>query len=85
MYTVVYNRKETCNNQSVTEVHEYPHQFRLKRNAVHWIREIVQSDFRTEGYSTEPISKGGISCYKSEKTPEGNRKYIEFTVEVKKV
>lgn len=85
MYIVVYNRKETCNNQSVTEVHEYPHQFRLKRNAVHWVQEIVQSNFRIEGYATEPIAKGGISCYKSEITQEGKRKYIEFIIEIKKI
>ena len=85
MYTVVYNKKETCNGQSVTEVHVYPHQFRLKRNAVHWIRGIVQSEFRTEGYTTELIAKGGLSCFKSEITQEGKRKYIEFIIEVRKV
>lgn len=85
MYTVVYNRTETCNGQSTKEVHEYPHQFRLKRNAVHYVREIVQNEFRKEGYATELIAKGGISCFKSETTSKGNRNEIEFIVEVKKV
>lgn len=85
MYKVVFNRIETSMGQSTKEVHEYPHQFRLKRTAVHYVREIVQNDFRKEGYATELIAKGGISCYKSEITSKGNRNEIEFIVEVKKI
>lgn len=84
MYKVVFNRMETCNGQSTKEVHEYPHQFRLKRKAVHYVREIVQSDFIKEGYETELIAKGGISCFKTEITPKGVKNDIEFIVEVKK-
>lgn len=85
MYKIVFNRIETCNNQSVKEVHEYSHQFRLKRNAVHFVREIFQNDFRKEGYTTEPTAKGGMSCFKSEITSKGNRNEIEFIIEVMKV
>ena len=85
MYKVVYNQTETCMGQSTKEVHEYPHQFRLKRNAVHYIREIKQSEFKKQGYATELIAKGGISCYKSEITSKGNRNEIDIIIEVKKI
>lgn len=85
MYKIVYNRKETDGNQSVEEVHVYPHQFRLKRNAVHYVRAIIQNIYKEEGYATELIAKGGISCLKTEISPTGNRIEIEFTIEVKKV
>lgn len=85
MYTIVFNRIETCDGQSTKEVHEHPHQFRLKRNAVHYVREIIQNDYRKEGYATELKAKGGISCYKSEITSKGNRNEIEFIIEVKKI
>jgi hypothetical protein len=85
MYKIVFTRKETCNNQSVKEVNEYPHQFRLKRNAVHFVREIFQNDFKKEGYATELIPKGGLSCIKTEITSKGNRNEIEFIIEVKKI
>ena len=83
MYKVVFNRIETCNGQSTKEVHEHPHQFRLKRKAVHYVRETVQSDFLKEGYETELIAKGGMSCFKSEITSKGTRNDIEFIIEVK--
>ena len=85
MYKVVFNQTETCMGQSTKEVHEYPHQFRLKRNAVHYIREIMQSELRRQGYATELIAKGGISCFKSEITSKGNRNEIEYIIEVKKI
>jgi hypothetical protein len=85
MYKVVFNQTETCKGQSTKEVHEYPHQFRLKRNAVHYIREIMQSEFRRQGYATELIAKGGMSCFKSEITSKGYRNEIEFIIEVKKI
>lgn len=64
MYKIVYSRKETDGIQSVEEVHAFPHQFRLKRNAVHYVREIIQNIYREEGYATELIAKGRLSCLK---------------------
>ena len=85
MYKIVYNRKETDGIQSVEDVHVYPHQFRIKRDAVHYVREIIQNIYREEGYTTELIAKGGLSCLKTEISPMGNRIEREFTIEVKKV
>lgn len=85
MYKIVYSRKETDGIQSVEDVRVYPHQFRLKRYAVHYVREIIQNLYREEGYTTELIAKGGLSCFKTETSQMGNRIEIEFTIEVKKV
>ena len=84
MYKVVFNRTETYNGHCTEkEVHECPHQFRLKSKAVHYVREIVQINFIREGYETEAIAKGGLICFKSEITSKGNRT-IEMIIEVKK-
>ena len=42
-----------------------------------------QSEYRANGYGTEQIV-GGINCYKSEKTENGNRKIIEMKIKVEK-
>ena len=45
--------------------------------------DIVQNDYRDDGYGTEPII-GGINCYKCEKTENGNRKVIEVRIKAEK-
>ena len=57
--------------------------FRLRKNALHYVFDIIQSEYRADGYGTEPIV-GGINCYKSEKTEGGDRKIIEVRVKVEK-
>lgn len=85
MYKIVYKRKETDGNQSIEKIQVLQHLFRLKRNAVHYVRGTMQNLYREEGYTTELIAKGGMSCYKTETSPMGNKIEIEFTIEVKKV
>lgn len=82
MYQVVYYYKETV-GKSVEEKVIEGAEFRLKRNALHYIFDVVQSDFREDNYGTEPIV-GGINCYKSEKTNEEERKIMEVRVKVEK-
>lgn len=82
MYKVIYYYKETICNSIEEKVIEGA-EFRLKRNAMHYVLDICQSDFREDGYATEPIV-GGIDCYKSEKTEEGERKVTEVRVRVEK-
>ena len=57
--------------------------FRLRRNALHYLFNIVQNEYRKRGYSTE-IGVGSLYCYKSDKTDEGNRKIIEILIKVEK-
>ena len=87
MYQLVYYYRETVDNRR-NEYKKYnggysSTQFRLKRNALHYLREIVQSEYREEGFGTEEI-KGGIYCYKSEKIENGGLKIIELNIKVEK-
>ena len=87
MYQLVYYYRETVDNRrNVYKKYNggYSTQFRLKRNALHYLREIVQSECREDGFGTEETS-GGIYCYKSEKIENGGRKIIEMTIKVEKV
>lgn len=54
--------------------------FKLKRFAVHYLLDIIQSEYREEDYRTEQITGGAIYCYKSELTAEKKRKAIEWTI-----
>lgn len=88
MYQLVYYYRETVDNRR-NEYKKYNGsysgtEFRLRRNALHYLLEIVQSEYREEGFGTEQIV-GGINCYKSEKIENGGRKIIEITIKVEKV
>ena len=82
MYTLVYYYKETTGSKVIEREYQ-SNEFRLRRNALHYLLEIVQSEYREDGYGTEQIV-GGINCYKSEKTESG-RKIIEVKIKVEKV
>lgn len=57
--------------------------FRLRKNALNYLFDIVQSEYRAIGYTTEK-RVGSLYCYKSIKTSEGNRKVIELLIKVEK-
>lgn len=83
MYQLAFYFKVTTGSE-VVEREYRSNEFRLRRNALHYLLEIVQSDYRADGYGTEQFV-GGINCYKSEKTDNGDRKIIEVTIKVEKV
>lgn len=66
----VYNKKENGA------------EFRLRKNALHYVREIAQNMYREWGYATELIT-GGLCCYKSIKESR-NKRIIDITVKVEK-
>lgn len=86
MYQLVYYYRETTGNEVIEKKYQSGDsaKFRLRRNALHYVREIVQSYYREEGYGTEE-TVGGINCYKSEKINNEKRKIIDLTVKVEKV
>lgn len=86
MYKLVYNYKETVEGKVIAEK-EYlsGNPFRLKRNAVHYLLDIIQSEYREDGYGTEQITGGAIYCYKSELLADKRRKTIECTICIKKI
>jgi hypothetical protein len=86
MYKLVYNYKETEDNKVLIEKeYFFGNTFRLKRSAVHYLLDIIQSEYREKGYGTEQITGNAIYCYKSELTAENKRKAIEWTISIKKI
>ena len=83
MYTLIYNVRETEGNK-VSEREYRGEEWRLRRTALNYLREIVRESYIENGYGTENIV-GGIQCYKSEKTNKDERKITEIRIKVEKV
>lgn len=86
MYKLNYYGKSITDNANKEQKFEYIGMgefFRLRRNALHYLFDIVQSEYRENGYGTE-VRVGSLYCYKSEKTAEGNRKVTEILIKVEK-
>ena len=83
MYTLVYYVKRT-ENEKVYE-NKYPgEEFRLKKNALHYLREISKECYIESGYAVEDV-KSGLNCYKSRKNAKGVRETIETQVRIEKI
>ena len=86
MYKLNYYRKSTTGVASKEQNFEYTRTgetFRLRKNALHYLFDIVQNDYRAMNYATEK-RVGSLYCYKSEKTAEGNRRVTEILIKVEK-
>lgn len=88
MYQIVYYSRITENldekRQEFQRQENNKEKFRLRRTALHYVFECLEGFYRHLGYATEKIV-GGINCYKSEKTENGNRKITEIKVKVEKL
>jgi hypothetical protein len=86
MYKLNYYKKSIADNANKEQKFEYLGMgefFRLRRNAIHYLYDIVQSEYREKGYATE-VKVGSLYCYKSEKTADGNREVTEILIKVEK-
>lgn len=86
MYTLNYYSKSFADNVNKKQEFEYNGEgetFRLRKNALHYLYDIVQSEYKKMGYATEKRI-GSLYCHKSIKTAEGNRKIIEILIKVEK-
>lgn len=86
MYKLNYYKKSITDNRNKEQEFEYLGMgefFRLRRNALHYLYDIVQSEYRQKGYATEK-RVGGLYCYKSDKTTEGKREVTEILIKVEK-
>ena len=86
MYKLNYYVKHTESLTSKEQDYEYlgtGEFFRLRRNALHYLFDIVQNEYKEMGYATE-VRVGSIYCYKSEKTAQGDRKITEILIKVEK-
>ena len=82
MYKLNYYSKSIADNANKEQKFE-GETFRLRRNALHYLFDIVQSEYREQGYATEK-RVGSLYCYKSVKTAEGNREITEILIKVEK-
>lgn len=86
MYKLNYYSRSIADNADKEQKFEYIGMgefFRLRRNALHYLFDIVQNEYRESGYATE-VRVGSLYCYKSDKTDKGNRKIIEILIKVEK-
>ena len=86
MYKLNYYSKLTEGLANKEQNYEYLGMgefFRLRRDAIHYLFEIVQSEYISMGYATEK-RVGSLYCYKSEKTAKGDRKIMEILIKVEK-
>lgn len=86
MYKLNYYEKSIADNENKEQKFEYIGMgefFRLRRNALHYLYDIVQNEYKEQGYATE-VRVGSLYCYKSKKTDEGNRMITEILIKVEK-
>lgn len=83
MYTLVYYVRKT-KGEKVYE-NKYPgEEFRLKKNALHFIREMLKECFIENGSAVEDV-KNGLNCYKSKKNANGVRETFETRIRIEKI
>lgn len=83
MYTLVYYVRKTEGNE-VFENEYQGEEFRLKRDALHFLRKISRECYVESSYTVEDV-KNGLNCYKSRKNNKGERETIEMHVRVEKI
>ena len=86
MYKLVYYIKRTeglTSKEQEYKRYEKEGMFRLRRNALHYIQEILKQDYIAQGYASEP-RVGGIYLYKSERTKQGDREITEIIIKAEK-
>lgn len=83
MYTLVYYVRRT-EGEKVNE-NKYPgEEFRLKRKALNFLREITKECYIENDYTVEDV-KNGLNCYKSKKNAKGVRETIEMRIRIEKI
>lgn len=86
MYKLNYYRRSIADNADKEQKFEYLGMgefFRLRKNALHYLYDIVQNEYRKSGYATE-VRVGSLYCCKSNKTDDGNREITEILIKVEK-
>ena len=82
MCTLVYYVRRT-ENEKVYENEYHGEEFRLKRNALHFLREISKECYIESDYAVENVVNG-LNCYKSRKNAKGERETTEMRVRIEK-
>lgn len=83
MYQLVYYIRRTEDGKVYKS--EYSGEdFRLKKNALHFLRELSKVYYIENGYTIEDV-KNGLNCYKIKKNAEGVRETIEQRIRIEKI
>lgn len=83
MYTLVYYVRRT-ENEKVYENEYHGEEFRLKKDALHFMRRISKEYYIENGYVVEDV-KNGLNCYKSKKNAKEVREAIETRMRIEKI
>lgn len=86
MYKLNYYGRSITDNENKEHPFEYYGMgefFRLRKNALHYLFDIVQNEYRERGYTTE-VRVGSLYCYKNDKNAQEDRKIIEILIKVEK-
>lgn len=81
MYTLNYYVTKREGSKVFETEYTSNSKFRLRRNALHYLWEIIQIDYRKCGYATSNFV-GGLYCIKSEVTDKGERKVTEIRIKI---
>lgn len=57
--------------------------FKLRKRALNYLYEVVQSEYQRQGWTTE-VGVGCLHCYKSGETEDGKREITEMLIRVEK-
>lgn len=86
MYKLNYYSRSIADNADKEQKFEYLGMgefFRLRKNALHYLFDIVQKVYKESGYATE-VRVGSLYCYKNDKGAKGDRKIMEILIKVEK-
>lgn len=83
MYRIVYYVR-TTENEEVYENEYQGEEFRLRKDALHFLRETSVEVYIENEYTIEDV-KNGLNCYKSKKNAKGERETIETRIRIEKI
>lgn len=83
MYQLVYYVRKT-EDEKVYENEYQGEEFRLKKDAVHFMRKISKECYIENGYTVEDV-KNGLNCYKNKMSNKGGRETIETRARIEKI
>ena len=83
MYTLVYYVRKTEGNE-VFENEYHGEEFRLKRDALRFLRKVSKEGYIENGYTVEDV-KNGLNCYKSRMNDKEERETLEMHARIEKI
>lgn len=83
MYQLVYYVRKT-EDEKVYENEYQGEEFRLKKDAIHFMRKISKECYIENGYTVEDV-KNGLNCYKNKMSNKGVRETIETRARIEKI